>query len=232
MSTQAVFYHTDLSLDLSVAPESLLPSNGFSPEFLSLSSLENGMQHQDTGIPSIPFSLDQAEGGDTGLPCFFNYALQPAPRDSDEELRDTEVNQAPPLLPSFSSNADHDAEFSSNNSQISPHSELSSIKSSTPLCRQNRDTDKRTRHLERNRAAATKSREKKKRETDQLQNQFQKVSRRRSGLEDEIKSLRSQLLSLKDQMLMHSRCDDNAIHLYLGRMVKQARKHDSISIIY
>jgi hypothetical protein len=36
---------------------------------------------------------------------------------------------------------------------------------------------------------------------------------------------------LKDQILMHSRCDDKAIHIYLGRMVKQMTKHGSMSSI-
>lgn len=30
---------------------------------------------------------------------------------------------------------------------------------------------------------------------------------------------------------MHSRCDDKAIHIYLGWMVKQATKHGSMSSI-
>ncbi|KAL4869596.1 hypothetical protein BDV12DRAFT_167660 [Aspergillus spectabilis] len=245
MSTQATFYLTDPSLDLSVAPESLLLGNGFSPGFLSLSLIENGIQHQDMAIPSRQFSLDKTgtvqavapnmqseEGEDTCPTCFHKHALGPAPRDS---CIDTEINQAPqflhyyPFMSSFSGTADHDTEFSFNNDRISPHSDLSSNKSSSPLRWQNGDTKKRAKHLERNRVAATKSRQKKKRATDQLEIQFQEISRRRSGLEDDIRALHSQLLSLKDQILMHSRCDDDAIHRYLGRMVKQARKHDSVS---
>jgi hypothetical protein len=75
--------------------------------------------------------------------------------------------------------------------------------------------------------AASKSRRKKKRETDQLQNQFQEVSRRKSRLEIEVKDLSRELNSLKDQILMHSGCNDEAIHYYLGRVLKQATRHDS-----
>ncbi|KAL4923618.1 bZIP transcription factor [Aspergillus undulatus] len=94
---------------------------------------------------------------------------------------------------------------------------------------QNSDTDKRAKHLERNRTAASKSRQKKKRETSELQSRFQEVSHKRSSLDNEIKTLHRQLLSLKDQILLHSRCEDEAIHLYLSGMVKQATKRDSIS---
>jgi predicted nucleic acid-binding Zn-ribbon protein len=132
-------------------------------------------------------------------------------------------------MSSVSGTADHDTELSLNNDRISPHSDISSNKSPSPPRWQNEDTKKHAKNLERNRVAATKSREKKKRATDQLQIQFQQVSRRRSGLEDDVRALHSQLLSLKDQVLMHSRCDDDAIHRYLGRMAQQARQYDSVS---
>ena len=250
MSAQTAFYPTDPSLDPSIAPESLLMGNGFSPEFLSLSLLEKG-NNQDMGFQPMQFPPNQSgpapqvarnmpgEGDDTNRPRLRNRALRPAPPESRKGSIDAEMNQdahfmhSYPAVPSFSTfsfnSADHDPEFGFDNERASPHSDMSSNKSSSPLRWQNGDTDKRAKHLERNRAAASKSRQKKKRETDQLRNRFQEVSRRRSGLEDEIKTLHSQLLSLKDQILMHSRCEDEAIHIYLGRMVKQATKHDSIS---
>ncbi|OJJ05019.1 hypothetical protein ASPVEDRAFT_86384 [Aspergillus versicolor CBS 583.65] len=250
MSAQAAFYPSDPSLDPAIAPESLLMGSGFSPEFLPLSLLEKG-GHQDMGIQSIQYPPNQAgpapevarnmsgEGDDTNRPRLRNRALRPAPPDSRKGSIDAEMNQGAPFMhsypsvPSFSTfsfnNADHDPEFGFDNERVSPHSDVSSNKSSSPLRWQNGDTDKRAKHLERNRAAASKSRQKKKRETAQLRNRFQEVSRRRSSLEDEIKALHSQLLSLKDQILMHSRCEDEAIHIYLGRMVKQATKHDSVS---
>ncbi|KAL4962448.1 bZIP transcription factor [Aspergillus stella-maris] len=152
---------------------------------------------------------------------------------------------------SFNSNStDHDADFTYDNdphhdnhdpSRISPLSNASSgsqyHKSPSPTSLRwhnangSNDTEKRAKHLERNRAAASKSRQKKKRETDSLRSRFQEASRRKSGLEIEIKDLHSQLLSLKDQILMHSRCDDDAIRVYLGRMVKQATRTDSLSSV-
>ncbi|KAL4794858.1 hypothetical protein BDV19DRAFT_180422 [Aspergillus venezuelensis] len=152
---------------------------------------------------------------------------------------------------SFISNStDHDADFTHDNdphhddhehdpSRISPLSNASNASHKSPSPTSLRwhttpgtnDTEKRAKHLERNRAAASKSRQKKKRETDNLRSRFQEASRRKSGLEIEIKDLHSQLLSLKDQILMHSRCDDDAIRVYLGRMVKQATKTDSLSSV-
>ncbi|KAL4913096.1 hypothetical protein BDW62DRAFT_220903 [Aspergillus aurantiobrunneus] len=255
MSAQAAFYPIDSSLDTSVAPESLLLSNGFSPEFLPLALLEKANHHEDMSMPSMfpPHQIDTVhevapnmkfEGDDTGRPRLHNRALRPAPRDSRKASTDMEMNQAQPFFHPYppvpngssfsfssSSSGDHDPEFGFVDDGVSPHSDLASNKSSSPLRWHNGDIDKRAKHLERNRAAASKSRQKKKRETDQLRNRFQEASRRKSSLETEIKDLHSQLLSLKDQILLHSRCDDEAIHMYLGRMVKQTTKRDSISCI-
>lgn len=177
----------------------------------------------------------QGEGNNINQPRLRNRALRPAPPDCRKESIDAEINQAAsflqsypsvPSFPSFSFSsrgvAGHGTDFGIDNNRVSPLSDMSSNNSSSPLRWQKSDTDKRAKHLERNRAAASKSRQKQKRKTDQLQNRFQEVSRRRSSLDSEVKTLHSQLLFLKDQMLMHSRCEDEAIHLYLSRMVKQA----------
>lgn len=254
MSTQAAFYPSDLSLDPSNAPESLFMGNGFAPEFLPLSLLEKGNHHQDMGMQSMQFPPNQtgpvqglapnmrSDGDNTNRSRVRNHALRLASPDNRKESIDAEMKQGAPFIHSYpsvrsfstfsfssSGSADHVAEFDFDNERASPYLDMSSNKSSSPLRWQNGDTDKRAKHLERNRAAASKSRQKKKRETDQLRSRLQEVSRRRSGLEDEIKTLRSQLLSLKDQILMHSRCEDKTIHLYLGRMVEKATKHDSTS---
>ncbi|KAL2807775.1 hypothetical protein BJX63DRAFT_425134 [Aspergillus granulosus] len=202
MSTQATLDLPDLFLDSLIAPEFILPADPSSPEFLPLTLLE-----------------------------------KPAPRGSSETSIDAQVNPAPLFLCSFPSSssfasstaADNNSGFSFDNNCLSPYSDLSDVKSSSSPRWRNRDTDKRAKHLERNRAAASKSRRKKKRETDQLQNQFQEVSRRKSRLEDEVKDLKSQLLSLKDQILMHSRCNDEAIYIYLGRIVEQVTRYNSFS---
>lgn len=177
----------------------------------------------------------QGEGNDVNQPCLRNRVLRTAPHDSRKESIETETDQAAPFLhshpsvPSFASFSFSSCGAAGHDPEVSQLSDMSSNISSSPLRWQNSDTDKRAKHKERNRAAASKSPQKKKRETDQLQDRFQEVSRRRSSLEVETKTLHSQLLSLKNQILMRSRCEDEAINLYLGRMVKQATKNDSIS---
>ncbi|KAL4875401.1 hypothetical protein BJY04DRAFT_211338 [Aspergillus karnatakaensis] len=246
MSTQTIYYPTDPSLDASIAPQSLFMNNGFSPEFLSLSLLDKANHPEVQMSPNMSFfphqpSTTQAvasAGDEDNRPRLRNRALRPAPPDARKQSIESEMNQPPFLhqygsMSSFSSGSFNPAEqeFVYEGGHRSSHSDASSNKSTSPLQWPSDDKAKRAKHLERNRAAASKSRQKKKRETDLLRNRFQEVSRRRSDLEDEIKDLHSKLLFLKDQILMHSRCDDDAINLYLGRMVKQATKHESISSV-
>ncbi|KAJ0419241.1 hypothetical protein BJY00DRAFT_314298 [Aspergillus carlsbadensis] len=253
MSTQATFDLPDFFLDIFIPPESILPADQFSPEFVPLTLLENENHHQKTELPFLQSpsyrtgtvqaaAPNMQDKGDENMnrPRLRNRAIRPAPHGSSEISIDAQVNSAPPFLfsypsmPSLSSSsfssstaaANHNSESRFDNNCLSPYSDPSSIKFTSSPRRRNRDTDKRAKHLERNRVAASKSRQKKKRETNQLQNQFQDVSRRKSRLEIEVKDLNRQLLSLKDQILMHSRCNDEAIHTYLGRIVKQAARHD------
>lgn len=250
MSAQAAFYQSDPSLDSLIASEPLYLGKNFFPEFISLSLLEKG-QHEDMEMPFFSNQTGsmeamapnmQSEDNDISLPRLHNGALRRASRDSLTESNDTKTNRAPPFLhsyqsaPSFSSasvsrccTTSHDTELSFNTNRGSPPLYMSSNKSLSPLRCQKTGKDKRARNLERNRAAASKSRQKKKRETTELQSRFQTVNHKRSSLANEIKTLHRQLLSLKDQILLHSRCEDEAIHLYLSGMIKQATKRDSIS---
>lgn len=59
---------------------------------------------------------------------------------------------------------------------------------------------------------------------DQLKTRFNDASRKKRFLEEEIKGL-------KDQVLLHSRCDDEAIRIYISRMVKQVTKHGLMSTV-
>ncbi|KAL4993568.1 hypothetical protein BDV10DRAFT_22577 [Aspergillus recurvatus] len=201
-----------------------------------------------------PAPLASGESGEMNGPHLRNRTLRSATRNPQKTQKalvmDLDIDRVPfirhsyPSIRSsgsFSSNftattADHDADVHFDQDYVSPYSDHNSNisnKSSSPLRwhtgHNQADSEKRAKHLERNRAAASKSRWKKKRETDQLRKQFEEASQRKSGLEVEIKELRTQLLSLKDQILLHSRCDDEAIHLYLGRVVKQVTRHDSVS---
>ncbi|KAL4999896.1 hypothetical protein BDV10DRAFT_163553 [Aspergillus recurvatus] len=198
--------------------------------------------------------LASGESGEMNGPRLRNRTLRSAPRNPQETqealIMDPDMDRVPFIRHSYPSirssgsfpsnstatTADYDADGHFDQDCVSPYSDHNSNisnKTSSPLRwhtgHNQADSEKRAKHLERNRAAASKSRWKKKRETDQLRKQFEEASQRKSGLEVEIKELRTQLLSLKDQVLLHSLCDDEAIHLYMGRMVKQVTRHDWVS---
>ncbi|KAL2827801.1 hypothetical protein BDW59DRAFT_54749 [Aspergillus cavernicola] len=254
MSAQAAFY-PDPPMEPAVSPRSLLLGNGFGSDFLSLALLEKEPHQPAMTIPpsmSFPSSNDmpptQAVTPMTDTidskPSLRNRHIRPAPIDNRKHSLDIE----PPYqhtYPSISSSTFSSFSTSNSNSNSisisqdpadfpfnhSPNSDLSSPKSPSPLHNwpPHDKAQKREKHLERNRAAASKSRQKKKRETDLLKSRYQDVSRKRRLLEEEIKGLHHNLLFLKDQILMHSQCEDESIRLYLGQMVKQATHHESIS---
>ncbi|KAL5001387.1 hypothetical protein BDV10DRAFT_182617 [Aspergillus recurvatus] len=240
MSCHTRFYTAGSLESLAVAPSSVLLSNGFNQEFFNLALPDQGSDsvmpmscqinnHPDQ-TPSIP--PIQTE---TIRPRLRNRQLRPAPQTNRERSLDGKINRTEPFFqcPSytdFSSNKhDHDQNFAFNEAR-SHHSDLSGSKSSL-ICHGFRWdwVQRRERHLECNRAAASKSCQKKKCETDQLKTRFNEVSRKKRLLEGEIKDLHRELLYLKDGILMYSRCDDEAIRIYLGCMVKQATKHGLIS---
>ncbi|KAB8228816.1 bZIP transcription factor [Aspergillus alliaceus] len=73
--------------------------------------------------------------------------------------------------------------------------------------------------LERNRQAANRCHKKKRAYTKELEECFQTAKSRREILEAEISQLQSEILSLKNQILRHSQCDDDSIKFYLSRML-------------
>lgn len=226
-----------------------LLENGNYCQGAEMSSLQFLSGRTDAMQSRAPSEQNKCQG--TYQPAHHDRALSPTPHDSYESSRSAEIDHIPPSLwsdpavPSFSSfssfsslssssstgsgTADHEPAIGLHNTvpiRGSPHPYVDSSKSTSPPYWQNKDASKRARHLERNRAAANKSRKKKKQEINQLQKQFEEVSHQRSALEEKVKQLRSQLLSLKDQVFMHSRCDDKVINLYVSRMVKQATQRD------
>ncbi|RAL14597.1 bZIP transcription factor atfB [Aspergillus homomorphus CBS 101889] len=79
---------------------------------------------------------------------------------------------------------------------------------------------KRERFLERNRLAASKCRQKKKKINEQLDRRHVELQAQNTKLHSEIDDLRSEILSLKTELLRHSDCGDPAIALHLSQMVK------------
>ncbi|PWY83360.1 hypothetical protein BO70DRAFT_361472 [Aspergillus heteromorphus CBS 117.55] len=84
-----------------------------------------------------------------------------------------------------------------------------------------RERRKRERFLERNRVAANKCRKKKKEHSRQLESRCQAVSQENTSLESEVDHLRSEILSLKNELLRHSQCGDAGIKRHLAQMIKE-----------
>ncbi|KKK14654.1 hypothetical protein P175DRAFT_0495316 [Aspergillus ochraceoroseus IBT 24754] len=249
MSTETARFTANPSLDgSSTVQPALLLRNRFTPEFLSLAIIDQGNYCRNevhVATPTID-SLDNASnqnfslGGDTNRLHIHHGQVQPSSRgikrknsaDMHIDLS-LETTQSHGLSSLRSANLEQ-PHFGFNHSPSSArHSDLSSTNSSSsPMYVLDREeTLKRERHLERNRAAASKSRQKKKRETDQLKNRYQEVSNRKKELEWEVKTLHSKLLTLKDELLEHSYCGDEAIRLYLGQMAKQAATQEAESSV-
>ena len=86
---------------------------------------------------------------------------------------------------------------------------------------------KRERFLERNRLAASKCRQKKKENTQQLELRYKEQSDKKELLVTEIARLRSEILGLKNEVLRHAQCGDEPIKLHLAQMVKKITYHDN-----
>ncbi|KAE8377345.1 hypothetical protein BDV26DRAFT_216141 [Aspergillus bertholletiae] len=99
--------------------------------------------------------------------------------------------------------------------------------SAVDLDEQQQERQKREKFLERNRLAASKCRQKKKEHTKLLEARFREVSARKGELENEIEHLRSEVLSLKNEMLRHAQCGDEAIKLHLAQMVRMITSKDT-----
>lgn len=85
---------------------------------------------------------------------------------------------------------------------------------------------KRAKFLERNRLAASKCRQKKKEHTQQLEFRYKEQSEKKELLVSEIARLRSEILSLKNEVLKHAQCGDEPIKLHLAQMVKKITDTD------
>ncbi|KAJ5152254.1 Rho GTPase activation protein [Penicillium capsulatum] len=85
---------------------------------------------------------------------------------------------------------------------------------------------KRAKFLERNRLAASKCRQKKKEHTQKLEHRYKEQSDKKEQLVGEIARLRSEILSLKNEVLKHAQCGDEPIKLHLAQMVKRITDTD------
>ncbi|PWY94279.1 hypothetical protein BO94DRAFT_326795 [Aspergillus sclerotioniger CBS 115572] len=89
------------------------------------------------------------------------------------------------------------------------------------------DRMKRQKFLERNRVAASKCRQKKKLHTERLQARHDELASKRDELDILVEKLRTELLNLKNELLTHAGCADEAISVHLSHMVKNITSRDT-----
>ncbi|EAW07110.1 bZIP transcription factor atfC [Aspergillus clavatus NRRL 1] len=124
---------------------------------------------------------------------------------------------------------------SSIHSSITTGSETAASKKATKPKRPSKskiyapDDPLRERYLERNRRAATKCRRQKKERNQQLETLYHKQSADQERLLSERDRMRSELLTLKDELLKHAQCEDPSLKCYLAQMVEDVGARRSAS---
>ncbi|GFF32067.1 hypothetical protein IFM58399_03093 [Aspergillus lentulus] len=148
------------------------------------------------------------------------------------ELKPASTNQAAPNIhsarPSRSSITSLSS-ITSTSTSATTESDITSPKKSSKSSKRNskskvydKNDPRRERYLERNRRAASKCRRQKKERNQQLENLYRKQSAEQERLLSERDRMRSELLSLKDELLKHAQCEDPPLKFYIAQMVEEA----------
>lgn len=201
-----------------VGPSPFTAPNAFSGEFLDLPITED--EPQFWGLS--PISPTMGMGGwdaKADAAAFANSTLE-------RDLKNAQVRNGQPTPPPYD---DHHTRESSSlelesastrrrlrESKVAADSLSPDLDDSPP-----QERAKRAKFLERNRLAASKCRQKKKEHTQKLEYRYKEQSEKKERLQGEIASLRSQILSLKNEVLKHAQCGDEPIKLHLAQMVKK-----------
>ncbi|CAG8089152.1 unnamed protein product [Penicillium salamii] len=83
----------------------------------------------------------------------------------------------------------------------------------------------RARHLERNRIAANKCRERKKREHKLIERRLSDETEKKEILLAQLNVLREEVWDLKNIIFQHAECDDHQINSQLARMTQSVLSH-------
>ncbi|KAJ5860881.1 uncharacterized protein N7529_008191 [Penicillium soppii] len=86
----------------------------------------------------------------------------------------------------------------------------------------------RAKHLERNRIAANKCRERKKREHKQIERRLSDETEKKEMLLAQLNCLREEVWDLKNIIFQHAECDDHQINNQLRRMTQTAMGTQSV----
>lgn len=155
------------------------------------------------------------------------------PSEQLPELRPASTNQVAPNIqsarPSRTSITSLSSITSTSTSATTESSDITSPKKSSKSSKRNskskaydKNDPRRERYLERNRRAASKCRRQKKERNQQLEDLYRKQSAEQERLLSERDRMRSELLSLKDELLKHAQCEDPPLKFYIAQMVEEA----------
>ncbi|KAJ5543250.1 hypothetical protein N7535_005680 [Penicillium sp. DV-2018c] len=90
-------------------------------------------------------------------------------------------------------------------------------------------TPERAKHLERNRIAANKCRERKKREHKQIERRLSDETEKKDLLIAQLNCLREEIWDLKNLIFQHAKCDDQRINEQLAKMTDAVLTRSSFS---
>ncbi|KAJ5139892.1 Basic leucine zipper (bZIP) transcription factor atfB [Penicillium atrosanguineum] len=224
MSTGNLNLPSDLHLldtGSAVGPSPFTAPNAFSGEFLGLPMNED--EPHFWSLSPISPTMGMAWDTKADAAAFAGSAL-------DRDLKNAQVRNGQPTPPPYD---DHTHESSSlEYESASKRRRLRESKSAADSLSPDFDDippqerAKRAKFLERNRLAASKCRQKKKEHTQKLEYRYKEQSEKKERLQGEIASLRSQILSLKNEVLKHAQCGDEPIKLHLAQMVKRITDSD------
>ncbi|PYH75926.1 hypothetical protein BO82DRAFT_369805 [Aspergillus uvarum CBS 121591] len=110
--------------------------------------------------------------------------------------------------------------------QQQPQQQAQRLSQQLPSPPHDEEQAKRDRFLERNRIAASKCRQKKKKLNEQLERQFLELQAKNTELSTEVEDLRAEVIAMKNELLRHSECGDPAIALHLSQMVQNITARD------
>ncbi|KAJ5939484.1 hypothetical protein N7466_002618 [Penicillium verhagenii] len=151
-------------------------------------------------------------------PASFNYTLNPIwpiPPNSLNSTLELEPQLNPPPIQHENYN------YNYNYANTNTYSNINTSPDPNPSAHRPQVSSGRERHLERNRIAANKCREKRKREHARMQTALDIEAARHKNLQAEVGVLREEIWYLKNELFVHAKCDDRFINSQLDEMASR-----------
>ncbi|CAL5870782.1 uncharacterized protein PFLUO_LOCUS5022 [Penicillium psychrofluorescens] len=211
--------------DTIVGGPSPCPKAFSSGDILGLSTMEDDQQLWDLG-PVSP-SMGGVWDMKTDATAFANSL--------ERDLKNAQVRNGQPTPPPYDDQTSRDVSGILDTDNATQRRRVREAKTAAASLSPDLDLDdsphqehaKRAKFLERNRLAASKCRQKKKEHTQLLEVRFKEQSNKNAHLHKEIHDLKSQALNLKNELLKHAQCNDEAIKLHLSHMVTKITENNA-----